>query len=181
MKLDGIDIDTTLAEMKLTLLSDKTLSPSLVSMIKVLILVVKLLSNRAGLNSSNSSKPPSSDPNRLKPTRQKSGNKPGGQKGHTGSTLRQIDDPDEIKPLKVDRHTLPKGHEYKDIGIETRQVFDIEISRIVTEYQAQVSVSPKGIGSTQQSQSLNLLQLSLINSGITKINFAQCNQLWIQV
>jgi len=138
VKLDGINIDTTLAEVELTLLNDKTLSPSLVSMIKILILVVKLLTNRVGLNSSNSSKPPSSDPNRLKPTRKKSGKKPGGQSGHTGSTLRQIDDPDEIEQLKVDRQTLPKGHEYKDIGIETRQVFDIALSRIVTEYQAQV-------------------------------------------
>jgi transposase len=138
VKLDGIDIDAMLAEVELTLLTDKTVSPSLASMIKVLILAVKLLTNGAGLNSSNSSNPPSSDPNRLKPIRKESGKEPGGQNGHTGSTLRQIDAPDEIEQLKVDRRTLPKGHEYNDIGIETRQVFDIELSRIVTEYQAQV-------------------------------------------
>ena len=142
--LDGIDIDATLAEVESTLLNDKTISPALVSMITVLILIVKLLTNRVGLNSNNSSKPPSSDPNRLKPTRKKSGKKPGGQNGHTGSTLRQIDAPDEIEKLKVDRRTLPKGHEYKDIGIETRQVFDIELSRIVTEYQAQVLQDENG-------------------------------------
>ncbi|MFT5730201.1 MAG: transposase, partial [Desulforhopalus sp.] len=37
----------------------------------------------------------------------------------------------------VDRTGLPLG-EYTEVGHEIRQVFDIEISRIVTEYQAQV-------------------------------------------
>jgi len=62
-------------------------------MIKVLILVVKFVSNRIGLNNRNSSNSPSSDPSRLIPTRKKSGKKAGGQNGHTGSTLRQIDVP----------------------------------------------------------------------------------------
>ena len=66
MKLDGIDIDGTLKELESTLASEKELSPALKSMIGILILIVKLLTNRMGLNSSNSSKPPSSDQNRLK-------------------------------------------------------------------------------------------------------------------
>ncbi len=129
MKLDGIDIDATLAEVESTLMNDKSLPPSLVSMIKVLIVVVKLLTHRAGLNSRNSSKPPSSDPNRLKASRKKTGKKPGGQKGHTGATLIQIDDPDEVERIEVDRRTLPKGHHYKDIGVERRQIVDIDITR----------------------------------------------------
>jgi len=40
-----------------------------------LILVITLLANRLNLNSTNSSKPPSSDPNRKKQTRKKSGNR----------------------------------------------------------------------------------------------------------
>ncbi len=79
MKLDGIDIDTTLKELELTLAQEKEFSPALRSMIGVLILIVKLLTNRVGLNSSNSSKPPSSDPNRKKTSRKKSNNKTGGQ------------------------------------------------------------------------------------------------------
>ena len=125
-------------------MNDKSLSPSVISMIKVLIVVVKLLTHRAGLNSRNSSKPPSSDPNRLKSSRKKTGKKPGGQKGHTGATLIQIDDPDEVERIEVDRRTLPKGHHYKDIGVERRQIVDIDISRIVTEYQAQVLEDENG-------------------------------------
>ena len=144
MKLDGIDIDATLAEVESILVAEKELSPALVSVIKVLVLVVKLLTNRIGLNSSNSSKPPSTDPNRLKPSRKKSGKKPGGQKDHVGTTLKQIEEPDEIEVIEIDRRTLPKGHTYKEAGFEKRQVFDIDISRVVTEYQAQILQDENG-------------------------------------
>lgn len=144
VKLDGIDIDTTLKELELTLAQEKELSPALRSMIGVLILIVKLLTNRVGLNSSNSSKPPSTDPNRKKSSRKKSNNKAGGQKKHQGTTLKQIDDPDEIETIQIDRRSLPKGRDYQEDGFETRQVFDIEITRLVTEYRAQVLVDEKG-------------------------------------
>jgi transposase len=97
-----------------------------------------------GLNSSNSSKPPSSDPNRLKPTRKKSGKKPGGQEGHIGTTLRQIEDPDDVIVINIDRRTLPKDQTYKEIGFDKRQVFDVDISRFVTEYQAQILEDENG-------------------------------------
>ena len=138
MKLDGIDIDGTLKELESALVSEKDLSPALKSMIGVLILMVKLLTNRMGLNSSNSSKPPSSDPNRVKSSKKKSGKKPGGQKGHIGKTLKQIEEPDEVEIISIDRRSLPKGHHYKEVTYEKRQVFDIYVSRNVIEYQAQV-------------------------------------------
>ena len=144
MKLDGIDIDTTLKELELGLAQEKELSPALRSMIGVLILIVKLLTNRIGLNSRNSSKPPSSDPNRKKKPRSKSDKKAGGQKNHQGSTLKKVDAPDEIEIIEIDRRSLPKGHTYQDAGIETRQVFDIEITRLITEYRAQVLVDENG-------------------------------------
>jgi transposase len=143
VKLDGIDIDGTLKELESTLASEKDLSPALKSMIGILILIVKLLTNRMGLNSSNSSKPPSSDPNRLKTTRKSSGKKPGGQKGHIGTTLKQIDEPDEVEVIQIDRRSIPRG-DYKELDPVIRQVFDIDISRHVIEYQAQVLQDEKG-------------------------------------
>jgi len=143
VKLDGIDIDSTLKELELTLASEKGVSPALKSMVGILILIVKLLTNRMGLNSSNSSKPPSSDPNRLKPTRKKSGKKPGGQEGHVGTTLKQIEEPDDIEEIQIDRRSIPKGH-YKELAPVKRQVFDIDISRTVIEYQAQVLQDENG-------------------------------------
>jgi hypothetical protein len=57
------------------------------------------LRRQLGQNSRNSSKPPSLDSPFTKPApkslRGRSGRKPGGQKGHPGSTLAQVADPDE--------------------------------------------------------------------------------------
>jgi hypothetical protein len=55
------------------------------------------LKRRLGMNSINSSKPPSSDSPFAKPApkslRRRSGRKPGGQPGYPGSTLALVDDP----------------------------------------------------------------------------------------
>ena len=59
---------------------------------------VRDLENRLNKNSSNSSKPPSSDGLGRKPKslREQSGLKPGGQSGHEGKTLNQVIDPKHI-------------------------------------------------------------------------------------
>jgi len=103
----------------------------------MLILIVTLLVNRLGLDSSNSSKPPSTDPNRKRKDKRKHQKKPGGQHGRIGVTLEKVKDPDEIKVLKLDKRTLPRGKSYREIGFEARQVIDIKLSTIVTEYRAQ--------------------------------------------
>nr|WP_221897194.1 DUF6444 domain-containing protein [Bathymodiolus japonicus methanotrophic gill symbiont] len=109
----------------------------------MILLLVTVLLNRVTLNSKNSSKPPASDPNRKKGSRKKSDKPSGGQKSHVGTTLQKIEDPDEIEVISIDRRTLPKG-QYTEDGFETRQVFDIDISRVVTEYQAQRLINKKG-------------------------------------
>ncbi len=137
MKIDSIDIEATIERAQLLVREDKQLSSATKSMFEIMILIITLLANRLNLNSTNSSKPPSSDPDRKKQPKRKTGRKTGGQKGHVGSTLKKVDNPDRVKLIKIDRRTLPPG-KYKQVGFDTRQVFDIDISRIVTEYRAQI-------------------------------------------
>ena len=92
-------------------------------------------------NSRNSSKPPSSDSPFVKPAprslRGKSGRKPGGQKGHPGSTLAQVADPDQTvrhEPGSCDG--CGRGlADAPEVGVERRQVFDLPPIRVrVTEH-----------------------------------------------
>ena len=143
MTIKNIDVEATINQVKAQLAAEKDLSPALRSSLEVLLLLVTIMLSRLGLNSKNSSKPPSTDPNRAKEPKSKSDRKPGGQKGHNGTTLQSVPDPDEIKPIWLDRRTLPKGR-YHDVGFESRQVVDLDISRVVTEYQAQILEDQQG-------------------------------------
>lgn len=143
MKIENIDIQATIEKAQSLIREDTQLSAATKSMFEILILIITLLANRLNLNSTNSSKPPSSDPNRKKQSRKKTGKKAGGQKGHVGTTLKKVDNPDHIEEIKIDRRTLPPG-KYRQAGFERRQVFDIDISRVVTEYRAQVLEDEKG-------------------------------------
>ncbi len=143
MKIEAIDVDKALDNARELIDQEKELSPSLRAALEVLLLLVTLLLNRTTLNSKNSSKPPSTDPNRLKPTRKKSDKSSGAQSGHIGKTLEKTGDPDFVEVLPIDRRSLPKGH-YHQVGYETRQVFDIDISRVITEYQAEILEDEQG-------------------------------------
>ena len=143
MKIENIDIQATIEKAQAVIREDKQMSAGARSIIEILILVITLLVNRLNLNSTNSSKPPSSDPNREKQPKSKNSKTKGGQKGHVGATLQKVDDPDVIELIKIDRRTLPAGR-FHDAGYEARQVFDIDISRVVTEYRAQVLEDENG-------------------------------------
>ena len=65
-------LQETIDEVERLLNADKALSTGLMAAIKMLIMVVKMLTNKIGLNGSNSSKPPSSDQNRENKLRTKS-------------------------------------------------------------------------------------------------------------
>lgn len=101
-------------------------------------------------NSTNSSKPPSSD-GLAKPApkslRTANGRKPGGQPGHAGHTLEPVEHPDQIAPLRLtacscgctfhpdDQPTFP---------YEPRQVFDLPEPKLqVTEYRAEIKRCPR--------------------------------------
>lgn len=55
-----------------------------------------------------------------------------------------MDNPDKIVSLKLDRRTLPRGVTYTEGEPEKRQVFDVLIKKVVTEYQAQVLIGDDG-------------------------------------
>lgn len=103
------------------------------------------LKARLNSNSKNSSKPPSSDGYKRKPafSKKKKG-KQGGQKGHKGSTLHQVENPDKIIECKPDKCSC--GHEFTKEELElseTRQVFDLPQPKLeVTEYQIHKAICP---------------------------------------
>jgi transposase len=143
LTVDNIDIEATIKKVQELLAQEPNLSPALRSTLDVLLLVVQLLVNRLNLNSRNSSKPPSTDFVKGDKKPKDGNNKPGGQTGRVGTTLSKVNDPDEVKLLEVDRSSLPPA-QYRDIGFESRQVFDIDIQRIVTEYRAQILEDENG-------------------------------------
>jgi len=143
MTIQNIDITATLKRAEKLIAEDEDLSSATKSLLEILVLIISLLANRLNLDSRNSSKPPSTDPNREKTSNKRMNKKPGGQKGHVGKTLEKIKNPDKIQVITVDRSELPPG-EYQEVGHEVRQVFDIDISRVVTEYQAQILEDSKG-------------------------------------
>ena len=104
------------------------------------------LRRQLGLDSSNSSKPPSSDGLRKKPRiagslRGRSGKASGGQKGHKGETLRQVADPDHgvRHEACACRHCGASLNPKSAIGVEKRQVFDLPQRPLeVTEHRASI-------------------------------------------
>ena len=105
-----------------------------------------------GLNSDNSSKPPSSDglkkkAKRTESLRGKSKRSSGGQKGHQGQTLEQV-----LKPDKIINHSAPSSCQECGCSLSKstvvssikRQVFDIpEPSIEVTEHRVEIKECPQ--------------------------------------
>jgi transposase len=112
---------------------------------------VSELERRLGIDSSTSSKPPTSDglgkKSRRPPLSARGKNKnKGGQKGHKGKTTEQVQNPDHIVVYPV---TTCTGCQADLSKIEAkrvirRQVFDVEIRRSITEHQAEVKTCSCG-------------------------------------
>ena len=75
MKIDNIDIQATIEKAQAIMRDDKQMSAGTKSIVEILILLITLLANCLNLNSTNSSKPPSTDPNRKKKPKSKTGEK----------------------------------------------------------------------------------------------------------
>ena len=114
----------------------------LVCRVNELTAKVEKLEQQIAKNSSNSSKPPSSDGYQKpspKSLRKKTGKQAGGQAGHKGETLRQASKPDEIVSHGPQNcccgASLENGELLRE---ERRQVFDIPTPSIqVTEHVVQ--------------------------------------------
>ncbi len=104
---------------------------------------IKELQEQLGQNSSNSSKPPSSDSfgKESKGNRTPSGRKPGGQKGHKGSNMIVPHEPDAVEPHHPSKcMACPHFAECIANGSvfscsESRYVVDTVVKTIVTEHQ----------------------------------------------
>ncbi len=103
------------------------------------LLRIEELERRAGKNSRNSSKPPSSDglKHQVKP-RPKTGKPSGGQAGHQGHALQQVEKPDEVVIHRAERG-FACHHELAGVAgqmRERRQVYELpEIRLRVREHQ----------------------------------------------
>lgn len=109
----------------------------------------QVLRAQLGTNSRNSGKPPSSDGPGVKPhpksQRASTGRKPGGQPGHVGHTLRQVDEPDEIQ-VHTPSHCQACGRNLEHLPAvrrERRQVVDVPpVKPWVIEHQAETKWCP---------------------------------------
>lgn len=118
------------------------------AMITLLESRIEFLENNQKKDSSNSSKPPSSDigkPQRTQSLRTRSGKKPGGQHGHAGETLAFSTTPNETKVHSVE-HCECCGKNIlavKASDYDRRQVFDIPpIEMLVTEHRGEIKNCP---------------------------------------
>ncbi len=111
---------------------------------------VQTLEEQIAKNSRNSSKPPSTDGFRKpspKSLRKKGQRKSGGQPGHTGHTLKKVENPDHIQVHHVDECECCRRSLTDQLAdsVEKRQVHDLPPRRIiVTEHQAEIKMCDCG-------------------------------------
>ena len=119
-------------------ISDSELIEQLFAVIEQMALEIAELKARLGLNSTNSSVPPSSIPyDKPKSLREPSGKNPGGQPGHTGNGFSLPHAPDQTIVLEP-AHCASCGAELDGLVgevSETRYSVDVEVKVVVTAYE----------------------------------------------
>ena len=138
--------DRRIQELELIVMAQAKQIAELQIYIEKLLARIEELERRLALNSSNSSKPPSSDglrkTSKNRSLRDTDNKKFGGQKGHKGNSLKQIDNPDvtiEYTPEKcsvcgdslIDAPTA---------SVIEKQEIDVEVKKLVTAHRALVKV-----------------------------------------
>lgn len=170
------DYINKLEELSNEVLKDQTLSPAARILIQTLLMTTQVLFSevqrlkaenielRARVqelellikkDSHNSHLPPSSDrkPKRYPKKNKGTRNSSGGQQGHKGATLRQIEAPNQTIHHKLQGDCSHCGSWLGNIGNKTvvkRQVFDLEFNVKVTEHQAEKGVCGCGKSHTAE-------------------------------
>jgi transposase len=163
---------------------------SLTERVNMLLAEISELKSRLNKDSSNSSKPPSTDIVRTKSLRVQSGKTQGGQSGHKGSTLYMVDNPDKTNTYAIN---TCKGcgcdlHSTIVQGYDRRQVFDIPPIRMeVTEHLCEIKCCPhcqmenKGSFPVEVSQPTqygnNLKRFCVYLSAFQMTPYERCSQL----
>jgi hypothetical protein len=142
------------------------------------------LEARLGMNSRNSSKPPSSDPPNVaaRPKRKPSGRRRGGQPGHKGTTRpllppEQVDSIIDLKPEKCDR--CGRALAGDDPKPTRRQVIDVPpVKPDVTEYRRHTlqcecgarTTAPLPPGVTESAFSPRIKAMSAMCTGVYRLS-----------
>ena len=145
MTIDGISVQETI-DLARNQLAKINVPEDNKSSIEMLITLTSIMKDRLGINSSNSSKPPSKDDPKDKGQKDKrppSERSVGGQEGHKGSQLELVENPDEIIYIPIEKDVIPDGNHFIS-GYARRQVIDIKISRHVIEYRAEILSNENG-------------------------------------
>ena len=153
MKIDGLSVVETIESVEQSM-PQQNLSEDFKVKVENLILLARIMKDRLTINSTNSSKPPSTDDMKDKESKEgkdntesenkpKSTRKPGGQEGHDGAQLKLLENPDEIIYIPYNETTNFTGDDSFD-NYQVRQVIDLKISRHVTEYRAEIITDQDG-------------------------------------
>ena len=150
----------------------RTLFSLLLKLFEVLLLSMP----KKKATSANSNLPPSQDPHRPKGKASGTGKKPGGQKGHTGSSLTMVSNPNEIilhqalecNACGVDLSKAPVAN------ISRHQVIDIKFKKHIIENQVEHKICNCGHHQAHASAGAPIQYGAGLKATAVELNQVQC-------